>query len=224
MEPYASCRLCIVEATLRGRTRVVASCAYPVSDGLVVETDTERIHRLRRNLLELYLAQAPASQVIRDLAAEYGVTETRYAVRDPEQECILCGLCERVCRELIGKAGISFAHRGIQRMVTAPFEEPLDECLGCGACAFVCPTGAITQRYKPQTVELDRWNAEVPMAMCRVCGQPFAPAAGIKHVAAKQGIDPEELRICPRCRRGKHSEVLSKSGAIQHTVGQLFTR
>jgi len=208
LTPYAACRLCIVEATLRGRTRIVTSCTYPVHEGLVVETDTDRIHRLRRGLLELYLAQAPAAEVIRDLAAQYGVTETTFAVRDPEEKCILCGLCERVCREVMGKSLISFAYRGIQRKVTTPFEESLDDCLGCGACAFVCPTGAITQQYLANVVKLDKWDAEVPMATCSVCGEPFAPAAAIDYVADKLDIELEQLQLCPQCRRRAHSEAL----------------
>jgi len=111
---------------------VVTSCTYPVREGLVVETDTDKIHRLRKGLLELYLAQAPASEVIRELAAQYGVTDTPYHVRDPEEKCILCGLCERVCRQVRGEAAISFAYRGIDRRVIPPFDESLDDCLGCG--------------------------------------------------------------------------------------------
>jgi len=218
LPPYASCRLCIVEATLRGRTRVVTSCTYPVREGLVVETDTDRIHRLRKGLLELYLAQAPASEVIRDLAAQYGVTETRFTVRDDTEKCILCGLCERVCRQVRGEAAISFAYRGINRCVIPPFGESLDDCLGCGACAFVCPSGAITEQYRAKVVELDKWDAEIPMAQCRVCGKPFAPAKGIEYVATKLGVDPEELRICPHCRQLAHSQALSKLEAGRSTA------
>lgn len=209
LPPYACCRICIVEATLRGRTRIVASCAYPVAEGLVVETDTPRIHRLRRGLLELYLAQAPAAESIRELAAEYGVTETRFAVRDPEQKCILCGLCERVCAEIVGKSGISFAHRGIERKVTPPFEEALEECLGCGACGFVCPTGAVVEQLVEGALEVQPWGARLPLATCRQCGAPVGPQAALEEAAAKLQVDQEQLLLCPTCRRREHGTQLS---------------
>ncbi len=221
VEPYAACRLCLVEVTADNRTRVVTSCNYTVRDGLAVETDTERIHRLRRGLLELYLAQAPGSDVIRELAAQYGIVQTRFQIRgDDDEKCILCGLCERVCRELMGKGGISFAFRGTERTVTTPFAEPLTDCLGCGACAFVCPTGAVVERRSRETVELDAWGAEVPMARCSVCGQAFAPAAGIEYAANKLGIDAEELCVCAGCRRLLHSRALGKSGGHRRCPGE----
>jgi len=209
--PYASCRLCVVEATLRGRTRIVVSCAYPVAEGLAVETDTPRLHRIRRTLLELYLAQAPGAQRVRELAAQYGVTETRFAVRDPKEKCILCGLCERVCAELIGRSGISFAYRGVERKVTPPFEEPLKNCLGCGACVFVCPTGAVVEKLGAEVLEIEPWGARVPLATCRVCGEPVGPAAALEEIAEKLQVDTERLLLCARCRRQQHGGELARS-------------
>lgn len=211
LPPYASCRLCVVEATLRGRTRIVASCAYPVAEGLAVETNTPRLHRIRRTLLELYLAQAPRAQRVRELAAQYGVTESRFPVRNPEEKCILCGLCERVCADLIGRAGISFAYRGVKRRVTPPFEEPLENCLGCGACVFVCPTGAVVERIAPEALEIEPWGARVPLATCQVCGEPVGPAAALEEIAAKLSLDRDRLLICARCRRQQHGSELARS-------------
>ena len=140
LEPFGACRLCSVEITdKRGRKKIVTSCNYPVFDGLVVETKSEKVFNTRQMLLELLLARCPNVKKIQDLAREYGVKEPSFFVGDPEEDCILCGLCSRVC-EKVGVSAINFANRGIEREVTAPYHTISDDCVGCGACAIVCPT------------------------------------------------------------------------------------
>ncbi len=141
VKPTGACRLCVVEVDSGGRSRLAASCAYPAEAGLVVRTDTARVHNARRLVLELLLARAPDSDVIRELARKEGVTETRFEKR--EGKCILCGLCVRVCTEVVGQATIGFSGRGAELEIVTPFKQMSDVCIGCGACAFVCPTGAI---------------------------------------------------------------------------------
>jgi len=211
-EAYASCRLCLVEVTQRGRTRIVTACTYPIRDDVVVETETEHVRRLRKMVLELLLAQAPGSEEIRKLAAEYGIEKPRLPVLgDNENEkCILCGLCERVCAQHIGAAGISFAFRGAERRITAPYDEPLEECIGCGACAFVCPTGAALERLVAGMMEIQPWEARVPIATCRLCGAPVGPRPALEQAAAKLEVDVDELLVCPACRRKDHVQELSR--------------
>jgi len=97
LEPYGACRLCTVEIGT-GRTRMVASCVYPVEDKLVVKTRSPRVDQVRKTLLQLLLARAPGSKVIQDLACEYGAKTTPF---DKESAyCILCGLCVRYCAEV----------------------------------------------------------------------------------------------------------------------------
>jgi bidirectional [NiFe] hydrogenase diaphorase subunit len=144
VKPYGACRLCTVEVTEGDRTRFVAACLYPVKEGLVVKTNTEKVRKLRKGIIELLLARCPNVKVIQDLADEYGVEKPRFALGD--QDCILCGLCVRACQEIMGKSAISLVNRGIYREVAAPFyayELSEEDCIGCGDCAFVCPTGAI---------------------------------------------------------------------------------
>jgi NADH dehydrogenase/NADH:ubiquinone oxidoreductase subunit G len=211
--PYASCRLCIVEAKQGGRTRVVTACTYPARDGLEVQTDTERIKARRRVVMELLLAQAPASEKLWEFAATLGVTSTRFPSEDPDNKCILCGLCERVCREQAGVASISFAYRGRHRKLTTPFEEPPDFCKGCTACAYVCPTGAVEVRLARNLLELQPWKAKVEMAVCTECGTPYAPTAELKEVAEKVKLELPALNLCPACRRKIHAKtvVMGKS-------------
>lgn len=140
LEPFGGCRLCSVEIIdKRGRKKVVTACNYPVFDGLVIETKSKKIFKTRQMLLELLLARCPNAKRIQDLAREYNVKEPSFFVGDYEEDCILCGLCARVC-EKVGVSAINFANRGIKREVTAPYHTISDDCVGCGACAIVCPT------------------------------------------------------------------------------------
>ena len=136
-----ACRVCVVEITAAGRTRMAASCAYPAADGLEVQTDTERVLRSRRMTLELLLARCPEVKQVQEMAARLGVESTRFEKKD--DACIMCGLCVRVCSEVIGVDTTCFAGRGAGREVSTPYKELSDVCIGCGACAFVCPTGCI---------------------------------------------------------------------------------
>jgi coenzyme F420-reducing hydrogenase beta subunit len=141
LSPFGACRLCSVEITdKRGRKRIVTSCNYPVEEGLVVSTKSEKVLKTRKLLLELLLARCPKVKKIQDLAREYGVEKPRFWIEDVEEDCILCGLCARVCEERIGIYAINFAKRGVEREVTTPYNRFSDDCIGCGACALVCPT------------------------------------------------------------------------------------
>ncbi len=140
MEPIGACRVCIVElATPRG-PKIVSSCNYPVESNMKVSTDTQGVRDNRRIILELLLAQAPASKKIAEFAAALGVTSTPFE-KNPDGDCILCGLCVKVCGDLMGRGAISMFGRGAGREVKPAFDEKSEQCQVCGACDFVCPAG-----------------------------------------------------------------------------------
>ena len=143
LKPFGACRLCSVEIERHGRKRVVTACNYPVEDGLEVRTNSPEIIEIRKMLIELLLARCPEEKRIRELAREYGVAEPRSRFTLENEHCILCGLCARVCEELVGVSAINFISRGVERKVGTPYEELSDDCIGCGSCALVCPTEAI---------------------------------------------------------------------------------
>lgn len=140
--PQGACRLCVVE--ISGRPRLAASCAYPVEEGIEVRTDSPRVVRARKLVAELLYLRCPQVPRVQELAREMGVDETRLERFTPDNEnCILCGLCVRMCKERMGVNAIDFVNRGPRRKLTTPFSQHSPICLTCGSCQSVCPTGAI---------------------------------------------------------------------------------
>jgi heterodisulfide reductase subunit A len=143
LEPYGACRLCTVEVIRRGRSRLETSCTHPAWDGLEVKTHSPAVIEARKVILELLLSRCPNVPIIQDLAREYGITEPPFPVEDPEEKCILCGLCVRTCHELVKADVLNFAECGPERKVGPAFMEKTRQCIGCGACTIMCPTGAV---------------------------------------------------------------------------------
>ena len=135
--PIGSCRLCIVELVKNGRSKVTTSCTLDVKEGMEIRTNSEKIKRLRKNIAELLVAQAPNSKAIQDIAARCGVTEVRYPFRN--DNCVLCGRCTRICSDMWQAKAIGFVGRGKGREVNFPFKERPDYCKMCNSCIDLCP-------------------------------------------------------------------------------------
>ncbi len=197
-----SCRICMVEVKENGVTKRVASCAYPVHEGMEVTTDNETIRRTRNVLLNLYSARVPHNKDIKALKEKYDVPEIkRLQVNKGEthlaENCVLCGLCVKACEEM-GTNAISTVFRGAEKKVGTPFDEPSDSCIGCGACASVCPTEAIqmTQENGVRTI----WDKTFELIQCKECGKYFATAQEIAYVKQKIGNDMD-MALCEKCKQ-----------------------
>lgn len=145
LEPFGGCRICIVEVEVRGWTRLVAACVYPAENGLIVQTRSDKIDKIRKIILELLLAHAPDSTELQDLAREYGANRDRF-----EKEasfCIHCGLCVRYCAEIKQKHAVGFIDRGPRKEISFVPQIALKECWDCKECFPLCPTSALQAAY-----------------------------------------------------------------------------
>lgn len=201
LAPDGNCRLCSVEVTERGRTRLAMSCMYPVNhEGIQVRTDTDRVRSARRFVLQLLADRNPKAPVLQELCAEYGVIPAPAPEIEPGL-CIRCGRCVRAC-ETNGTSALSFAGRGWGREVTPPFHEASPDCIGCLACADVCPTGHITWEEKDGKRTI--WGKTFDLVECERCHERYATVEQLQFA----GVDPESARLCPRCRRIAQQERL----------------
>jgi len=173
-----ACRMCVVEVE-RART-LQASCVLPVSEGMVVKTNSPRVRESRKTTLELLLSRhnrecttcvknmnCELQKICQDLNIKevpYEGSKIQYSVddlspsivRDPSK-CILCGRCVNVCKDVQGVGAVDFTKRGFKTMVSPAFGESMNDiaCINCGQCIKVCPVGALTEKDDAEKV----WQA-----------------------------------------------------------------
>ena len=169
LTPTGACRFCVVE--VEGQKSLLPACAFPVFEGMVVDTNSPRVRRARKTIIELLVENHPQDCLVcvrnkncelQDMAERYGVREHRYSgstknhaidvssasiERDPAK-CILCGRCVRVCHEVQKIGAIDFTNRGFSSIVTTPYNKGINisECILCGQCILVCPTAALREK------------------------------------------------------------------------------
>ena len=131
------CRLCLVEIGSDSNTKLVSSCTYPVSEGLRVRTNTNRVVHARRLMIELHVALCPSSKIIQDLASKLHVRKVRFKAK--HEDCVLCGRCVRMCNEQMQSGAIGFVERGYKKKIMTPFNMKSDVCRLCGGCMYICP-------------------------------------------------------------------------------------
>jgi NADH dehydrogenase/NADH:ubiquinone oxidoreductase subunit G len=145
LSPYGACRLCVVEIGEGPKARLVSSCTYPAQEGLKVRTASARVLRARKMILELLLASCPQSKIIQDLASAHRVSQQRF--RQEHEDCILCGLCVRMCEQQMMAKAIGFRGRGETRSIGTPFDMKSEQCRLCGGCIYVCPACQLRCTY-----------------------------------------------------------------------------
>ena len=171
LDSFGSCRMCLVE--IEGQKGTPSSCTTPVIDGMKVSTQTERLARLRRGVMELYISDHPLDCLtcaangdceLQDMAGVVGLRDVRYGYQgdnhldlakddsnpyftyDPSK-CIVCSRCVRACDEVQGTFAITIEARGFESRVAAGMSEDFfdSECVSCGACVQACPTATLTE-------------------------------------------------------------------------------
>jgi NADH dehydrogenase/NADH:ubiquinone oxidoreductase subunit G len=145
LKPSGDCRMCMVEVVKGKRKRLVASCCYPVQEGIVVTTDNPRIKQIRKMIIELVWPTWT------QLAEKYGVTKSRFV---PEMtDCNLCGQCVRYCAEVVKKNAVFFEGRGVERHVG--FTPGMAECDACRKCFAFCTGGYIVTEHGKAKASLE---------------------------------------------------------------------
>ncbi len=170
---WGGCRLCVVEVTMGGRTRIMASCVTPVEDGMVVNTRSERIIEIRKMIIALLLARCPEVEILKRYASEYGIK--RLPFEKENEDCFLCGMCVRACQEIVGIGAIGLADRGVKTKVEPPFGFPSSVCIGCGTCVTICPSRSIKldKVFARHTMHKGKAKA---VGSCKICGDYYSGA------------------------------------------------
>jgi len=201
VEPYGACRLCMVEITKEewdGWSKYVTSCLYPVEPGLIVKTHSTKVIEMRKTIVDLYLARHPNCAEIQQLADEYGVTKTSYQTVVDGDNCILCGICTRICDEM-GFHAISMVGRGHGKVVAPPLDEAPANCTGCLACAQNCPTHFI--EFEDNGNSRTIWGKKFEMITCEKCGKTTITKEFADYLAEHRELPREYFNICDECHR-----------------------
>ncbi len=197
LSPFGACRLCAVEVKANGKWHVASSCNTVVENGMEIKTETDQVRESRKLAAELLYYKYPETEAVRAIAEKLGVDV--YEEKGEDHDCILCGLCVRTCREIVGVSALTFLDRGPGRDLDEPkIDFNPNSCIGCGSCAYVCPTG-----YVQMSSEEDKrmiWNKIFNMVSCEVCGRFFAPEDQLRYISKTTGVPFEKLTTCLSCR------------------------
>lgn len=197
LSPFGACRLCAVEVKIDGKWQLATSCNTPVEDEMEIRTDSDLVKESRKLTAEFLYYKYPTTEAVREVARKLGVQTGEE--KGEGHDCILCGLCVRTCREIVGVSALTFQDRGRGRDIDEPkIEFDPNTCIGCGSCAYVCPTGYV----KMEAVDDKRiiWDKVFKMVPCKVCGRFFAPEDQLRYISRITDVPFSELTTCTTCR------------------------
>jgi len=196
LEPYGACRVCLVKVSWGEKSKYVTACNYPVEEGEKFETDSEDVLTLRKLTIEALLGRCPNEPKIVEFAHRHGVTESRFRPPVPGgDDCILCGLCVRVCDEVVGAHALGFMGRGSTREVSTPFLLHPESCIGCGACSAVCPTSAMKMEGEKVTI-LAQNHGDVRPCRYRLMGFFPAGICANNYRCYRCDVDQKYIALC----------------------------
>ncbi len=212
-----ACRLCLVEVKSTNPQKpnsLTTACTLTVKDGMEILLDTPEVSKHRNTVLEMLMALVPDSPVLTEMAEKYGLKEVRLAHGD--EVCVKCGLCVRICDEVVGAKALAMEGRGTETRFNPPFNEPPERCVGCTACSFVCPVQCIPVKRTSDTVTI--WGRAFDCLRCERCGRPLDLTGEHMDLMMTRSpyLKPAELKVCDVCSR---KEVM---GTMQRVVeGQV---
>jgi formate dehydrogenase major subunit len=196
LENFGSCRVCSVEVAREkdGPTKTMASCHTPISEGLYIYPNTDKIKRLRKNIVELVLTDYPSDKIFpsenkkatpfQETIAQIGIPNVRYPkgvnhldiqpdrahpyIKADLSQCINCFRCVRACEEIQGEMILGMSGRGFATNIIKGFDTTFNEsaCVSCGACVQTCPTEALTDKFETKTLIADK----TVRTTCTYCG------------------------------------------------------
>ncbi len=231
LEPFGACRMCLVEVSVDASSsgRLLASCHTPVSAGQYISTRSERIGTVRKNILELLVANFPADKLtpqvgeiaspFQQMLADYEITKSRYPhtaepgckedshtyIHFDPAECIHCYRCIRACDEVQGQFVLSMANRGIKSHIIQGQAGTFSEagCVSCGRCVQTCPTNAITDRYRSKSLKPD----QVVTTTCTYCGVGCNLEVKVKdtRIRAITGVESSDVNAGHTCVKGRYA-------------------
>ncbi len=223
--PFGACRLCVVQQ--KGRRGLIPACFNPVRNGMEILTNTPEVIKARKIQLQLILISHPLDCPVCDaggqcelqnLVYEYGVADnpfrgekaghpvdhvSPFIERNPNR-CILCGMCVRICDEVVGANELSFVNRGWKTKIGTDFDRPL-QCEFCGNCISVCPVGALNDRLFLHKARV--WDLQETNTVCGYCGVGCSLTIGtrgeiIKRVRADEDLGVNQGNLCVKGRFG----------------------